>query len=145
MKISWGHKIAGAYFLFVAGIVFLVVKASGEKYDLVTKDYYAEELKFQQVIDQTANANALSMPVQVEKGKNEILIRFPGEMKDKEMEVDFYLYYAADATKDFRKTVRMNALEFKQQLPIGFSGKYDLKLSWQADGKKYYHEKKIFL
>lgn len=144
MKISWGHKIAGAYLLFVAGIGFLAIKANNEKFDLVTKDYYGEELKYQQVIDQSANANALSMPVQTEIINNELIIHFPVEMKDKNIEGDFYLYYAADATKDFRKKFATNTLEFKQPLPTGIKGMYQLKLSWVADGKKYYHEKKIF-
>ena len=39
------------YAVFVAGIVFLVVKASSQKFDLVTKDYYEQELQYQNVID----------------------------------------------------------------------------------------------
>ena len=143
MKISWGHKIATAYLLFVGGIVFLVFKANSEKFDLVTKDYYGEELKYQQVIDQSANANALSMPVQVEKSSNELIIRFPGEMKGKQIEGDFYLYYPANAARDYRKTFAINTIEMRQPLPAGMSGMYQLKLSWVAGGKKYYHEKKI--
>ena len=52
MKLSWGHKIAATYLVFVAGMVFLVFKANNEKFDLVTKDYYGAELKYQEVIDQ---------------------------------------------------------------------------------------------
>ena len=144
MKISWGHKIAVAYLFFVAGIFFLVFKANSEKFDLVTKDYYGEELKYQQVIDQSANANALSMLVQTEVINNELIIHFPNEMKDKNIKGDFYLYYAADAKKDFRKNFTTNTLVFSQALPTGMTGMYELKLSWQVDGKKYYHEKKIF-
>jgi len=145
MKITWGHKIAGAYMLFVAGIVFLVFKANGERYDMVTKDYYEEELKFQQVIAESANANALSATVTVEKLNDALSIRFPVEMRNKKIEVDFYLYYPADDMKDFRKSFTINQPEFTQALPAGFKGQYELKLSWSADGKKYYNERKIFL
>ena len=145
MKITWGHKIAGVYLLFVAGIVFLVFKANGERYDMVTKNYYEEELKFQQVIDESANANALSAPVNVEKVNGALSIRFPDEMKNKKIDVDFYLYYPADDMKDFRKSFTINEPEFTQALPQGFKGQYELKLSWTADGKKYYNERKIFL
>jgi len=144
MKITWGDKIAGAYLLFVIGIVFLVFKANNEKFDLVTKDYYGEELKYQQVIDQSANANALSMQVKEEIINNELVIRFPDEMKGKQIDGDFYLYYPANATRDYRKTFSINSVEMKQPLPTGMSGMYELKLSWLADGKKYYYEKKIF-
>lgn len=145
MKITWGHKIAGVYLLFVAGILFLVFKANNERYDMVTKDYYGEELKYQQVIDQSANANALSAPVAVENANGALSIRFPDEMKDKKIDIDFYLYYPADDTRDFRKSFTIYEQSFTQPLPEGFKGQYELKLSWTADGKKYYNERKIFL
>jgi len=144
MKISWGYKIAIVYVVFVAGIGFLVVKATSEKFDLVTKDYYGEELKYQQVIDQSANAAKLSAQVRVEKKDNELIVHFPEEMQNKKKVVDFYLYYPADAKKDFRKTIEINNATFSQALPAGIKGMYELKLSWEADGTKYYHEQKIF-
>jgi hypothetical protein len=145
MKLSWGHKIAATYLVFVAGMVFLVFKANSEKFDLVTKDYYGAELKYQEVIDQAANATALSSPVIVEKKGSELTIRFPSEMNAKKKEIDFYLYCPADEKKDFRKSLVVDEVEFKQVLPNGFSGLYELKLTWLTGGKKYYHEKKIFL
>ena len=44
---NWGYKIILVYVLFVAGIVFLVVRSSMENTDLVTSDYYEKELKYQ--------------------------------------------------------------------------------------------------
>jgi hypothetical protein len=66
-------------------------------------------------------------------------------MKDKKKEIDFYLYCPADAKKDFRKSLTVNEAEFKQALPVGNTGMYEIKLTWLTDGKKYYHEEKIFL
>ena len=63
MKISWGHKILFAYLAFVAGIMFLVFKASQEDYDLVTANYYEAELKYQDIIDQKENTARLSAPL----------------------------------------------------------------------------------
>ena len=144
MKISWGHRIAFAYITFVAGIAFLVFKASSQKFDFVTKDYYGEELKYQQVIDEATNANKLSAPVKIDKNNGSLTIHFPNEMKGKKKQVDFYLYYPADAKKDFRLTLDVNDDEFTQPLPQPISGKYELKLTWTTDNIKYYNEQKIF-
>ena len=77
MKISWGYKIAGAYLLFVAGIMFLVYKANNETYDLVTENYYEEELKFQNVIDKKQRASSLSIvPPALTKSRRRL--RLPG-------------------------------------------------------------------
>ena len=144
MKLSWGYKIAFVYIGFVAFIGILVYKASNQKFDLVTKDYYEEELKYQQVIDQAANTTKLSTPVVVERKEGEVKISFPVEMKNKKKLVDFYLYRAADAKKDFRKSFHLDANETIQPLPAGMSGMYELKLLWEAEGVKYYFEQKLF-
>ncbi|HET9432555.1 MAG TPA: hypothetical protein VFO37_02305, partial [Chitinophagaceae bacterium] len=66
------------------------------------------------------------------------------EMKNKRKLVDFYLYYAADAKKDFRRSFELNENEITQALPVGMKGMYELKLTWEADGVKYYFEQKLF-
>lgn len=144
MKISWGHKITIAYLIFVGGLAFLVIKASNQKLDLVTKDYYGEELKYQQVIDESANTARLSTPPVVSKNNGSLAIRFPEEMKGKRKQIDFYLYYPADASKDFRRSLNSDQQEITQSLPKNISGNYDLKLSWSTDILKYYYEQKIF-
>ena len=144
MKLSWGYKIMIVYIAFVAGMGFLVFKASSQKFDLVTKDYYDQELKYQQVIDQAANSSRLSAPVIIERNLSDLKISFPYEMKNKKKLVDFYLYYAADAKKDFRKSFEINENEITQALPVGMKGMYELKLTWEAGGVKYYFERKLF-
>lgn len=144
MKVSWGYKIMFVYIVFVAGIGFLAFKANNEKFDLVTKDYYDQELKYQQVIDQAANSSKLSAPVTIRTKEGELRISFPEEMKNKKKLIDFYLYYAADAKKDFRRSFELNENELAQALPVGMKGMYELKLSWEAEGVKYYFEKKLF-
>ena len=141
---SWGYKIMFVYIAFVAGIGFLIFKASNQEFDLVTKDYYEQELKYQQVIDQSANASRLSMPLYIEKKEAELKISFPDEMKNKKKLVDFYLYYAADAKRDFRRSFELNENELAQALAVGMKGMYELKLTWETEGVKYYHEQKIY-
>jgi len=145
MKISWGYKITVVYILFVAGILFLVFKASNENIDLVTKDYYGEELKYQQVIDQSENYAKLSNGLTVEKTTEGLKIKFPEEMKGKKMKVDFYLYYPADSKKDFRINFDTNELDYTQPLPKDFTGMYEFRCTWQADSLKYFNKQKIFL
>lgn len=143
MKLSWGHIILTVYLVFVTGIVYLVYKASSQNFDLVTKDYYEEELKYQNVLDQSANTARLSSPLIVERSGERLQIKFPDEMKDKKKRVDFYLYNPADAKKDFRKNIETRD-ELIQPLPSAMKGLYQLKLSWEVDGVKYYFEKKLF-
>lgn len=119
-------------------------KATSQKFDLVTNDYYEQELKYQSIIDQSANTARLSTPLTISHTVAELKIGFPAEMKDKKKEIDFYLYYPADAKRDFRKSMNISENEFRQVLPAAMKGMYELKLSWEVDGVKYYFEKKLF-
>ena len=144
MKLSWGYKILLVYVIFIIGMGFLVFKASSQKFDLVTKDYYDQELKYQNIIDQSANTAKLSAPLIAEKSVGGLTIHFPAEMKGKQKSIDFYLYFPADAKRDFRKLINISDNEFIQPLPEAMRGKYELKLSWEVEGVKYYFEKKLF-
>ncbi|MCU7551933.1 FixH family protein [Chitinophagaceae bacterium LB-8] len=144
MKITWGHKIAVVYLMFVAGILFLVFKANKESFDLVTNNYYEEELKFQDVIDQKQRASALSALPEVAYEAGEISIQFPQEFANKEVKGVVYLYRPSDAKKDIHQAFTVTGTKLKLALPTINPGLYDIKLSWQADGKTYFHELKKF-
>ncbi len=47
MKISWGHKILFTYLAFVAGMMGMVYLTTKQNRDLVSDNYYADELAFQ--------------------------------------------------------------------------------------------------
>jgi len=60
MTINWGWKIAITYLLFVAGMLWLVVKANQQQLDLVATDYYAQGMQYQQRIDARSYSSALA-------------------------------------------------------------------------------------
>ena len=76
MKFNWGYKILLVYGLFVIGIMFLVFKSTQQKYDLVQKDYYADELKYQNVIDASQKAKDLGGELKTDVGGGIYLFRY---------------------------------------------------------------------
>ena len=73
---NWGWKIAIGYSIFVAGILSLVVVAYRQTNDLVSADYYAQEIQFQQRIDARGNSLSLQTPFAfewVEDGRSLLL------------------------------------------------------------------------
>lgn len=144
MNINWGYKILIVYLCFVAGILFLVYKASQQKFDLVTTDYYAAELKFQNVIDQKQRVAALSAPPKISHSANRVDIQFPEEFRNRSVTGECYLYRPSDAAKDIRKDFATEKNFIEIRLDQNLSGSYYVKLSWQADGQTYYNEQKIF-
>lgn len=144
MKISWGYKILFVYLAFVAGIIFLVAKASNEHYELVTENYYEAELKYQDVIDQRKRVSELSTPITITHSPNSVRVVFPPELANKALQGNIYLYRPSDATKDIRRSFATKAGSTEITMDVPLSGAYDLKLTWQAEGKTFYQEKRIF-
>ena len=54
MTISWGNKIFILYTTFAISMIVLVYKCCQTNYDLVSANYYDEELAYQQLIDGSA-------------------------------------------------------------------------------------------
>ena len=144
-KMNWGYKIIFVYIVFISGIVFMVVKSSMQNIDLVTPNYYEQELQYQTTIDATLRANQLSAKLQCSIVDNAMIIEFPAEMKNEFVKADVWLYCIANKTKDIRKTMEATGGILKLPLPTGNKGSHDVKINWEAAGKTYYYEQKIFL
>ena len=142
---NWGYKILVVYGIFVLGIMFMVFKSSSQKMDLVTSDYYGKELKYQQIIDQTGRANELSEQVRYEIKDNVLQVFFPKDFAGKTVSGSVELYYPADENKDVKKDFSLQDTTFSMVISSANKGLHELHISWKADGKDYYFEKKIFI
>ena len=145
MKISWGHKILFTYLTFVVGMMCMVYLTTQQNRDLVSDNYYADELAFQKIIDESANTAALSAAVVVEKKIDQLKITMPQELNGVKSSGTWMLYYAADRKKDangnFETAIGISSII----IPSNAQGLYTLILQWETAGKPYYFEQNIFL
>ena len=142
---NWGNKILIVYIVFVLGIVFMVFKSSTQKTDLVTTDYYAKELKYQDKIDEMNRVQALSASVGFVIKDNELIIQFPKDFAGKKITGEAVLYCPSDENKDLKINFSVQDEPVKIKIPATNKGLHELHLSWQDGGITYYFEKKIFI
>jgi ribosomal 30S subunit maturation factor RimM len=144
-KFNWGYKIIFIYGAFVLGILFMVYQSSQQKFDLVENDYYAAELKYQDVIDATARAKALGGVLIVKHELDSIKLILPSVFKGVNVKGKVHLYYAADKQQDlsfdFETLNAFAAFKTNKQK----RGNYTIKLDLVKSGVLYYYEQKIFL
>jgi hypothetical protein len=145
MKLNWGHKILGVYLVFVAGIVYMVILSSRQKVDLVTADYYGEELRYQDRIDESGRASALSAPLQFNISQGSLSITFPKEFEGKKISGEVQLYCPSDDNKDLHRNIEVTGNLMKIPLPEANKGEHILKVKWKSEGLAYYYEKNIFI
>jgi len=145
MKIHWGYKIMIVYSFFVVGMLFLVIKSTMQKFELVQPDYYADELKYQTVIDASQRAKNFQVELNVQKQAGKLNIMLPKEFSNKKVTGKAHLYYAADIQKDIVKKFDTNNGAFTIETFSTTKGNYTLKLEVMKEGVSYYYEQKIFL
>jgi hypothetical protein len=141
---NWGHGIAIFFVCFVTFMLVLVVKAFQENIDLVTDNYYQEELDYQTRIDKIKNNQLLLVPVEIKSELGGINIQFPefespiqGEIQVfRPSDAKFDLIREIDADVYYRQHISTS------NLPGGF---YKIKISWEAEGKEYYTEESVNL
>jgi hypothetical protein len=138
---SWGIRITILYVGFIVMILFLVFKTMGEKVDLVSADYYQNELKFQDQVDrQNESASLAEQPLITATGKN-VEVKFPGAVAAENISGTIKFYRPSDSSRDFTVNVQPDATGvqlFSQEKFV--KGIYQVQISWSADGKKYYNE-----
>ncbi|ACU58183.1 FixH family protein [Chitinophaga pinensis] len=138
---NWGHKIIIVFILFAAGILTLVTKSMHTRIDMVTPDYYAEELKYQQVIDGRREAQSLSAPVSINQSVQSIGVLFPAEMHGVALKGTVLFYRASDSRQDVSVPLKTDENGLMLVSKRSFrKGNYRVQLQWEAGGKNYFQE-----
>lgn len=140
---NWGNKLLVTFIVFGAGMTYLVYRSVKTNYELVDKEYYKNELAYQQVIDGSARANALSA-TEVRQDSEGIVLQLPAEMKNKPVSGTVHFYCAYDEKRDKKYTLQPSP-EGVQTFPAAQlqAGTYTVKISWVSNGSSYYTEKNL--
>lgn len=142
---NWGNKLVVVFVVFGAFIGTMVYKAINTRYDLVSKDYYKEELRFQDKIDRINNAAKLSN-VRVDQDASAITIHLPAEQKGYAVSGDAFFYCITDERKDFHTPLQVDSSATQVVLKKALQkGAYNLKINWQLGKEAYYFEEKLII
>lgn len=145
MKFNWGYKIIFIYTVFVLGILTMVFLSAKENRDLVSENYYAEEIAYQKLIDQSSKTAALSAPVELIASAGQLIIELPKEFDGLQANGEWTLYYAADKARDIAGNIHTEIGKYSIVVPNDATGQYLFKIHWKTGDKEYYFEKNIFL
>ena len=137
---NWGHGIILALGLFIAFILFMIlVFPNGQQNaDMVSDDYYSDELNYQEVIDAKKNANLLIDSLQYQQLASGIKVNFPQSISPEKGQIHFDLYRTNDSNLDVQKDLTLDSQKsFSIPKQILSPGSYTLKVKWNQDKKPY--------
>ena len=79
---NWGKGLALALGIFALGMGFTVYKViTLQGHDLVTEDYYAQEIAFQDKIDQTKRGLMLEDKAQLHLSDGQLVLHLPDDLE----------------------------------------------------------------
>jgi len=143
LKISWGTRIFILFLGFVTIVVSLVVGSMRQTTELVSEDYYKQELAYQNVLDAAKNQATLTAPVEYTINNHQLELQFPEQFKHTKLEGVVTFYAAANSSWDKKMNIQSNTGATSIDITTLQPTQYIMKISWNADGKNYYQENKI--
>ncbi len=142
---NWGWSIVLAFSLFGLFIGWLVFRTFQVNVDLVSKDYYQQELNYQQQIDKIVNTRALSVPLTFAQEGQRLIVQFP-QRPAGEVSGQIQFFRPSDARADRMVTIALNAQRQATVATNHFArGYYKVKVHWTSDETDYFTEQAIFI
>jgi nitrogen fixation protein FixH len=144
----WPIGICAAFALFALGTACLVAMACSQKVELVSVDYYEQELRFQGQIERTKRAAKLG---------NEASVGY--DRSNKAIKISLPAGQAIQGLKGHIKLYRPSAGGLDQDLPLEVNqngsqaldashlrrGLWKIRVSWTAEGQDYFIEQKLVI
>lgn len=146
MKLNWGLSIIFSFVVFAAGIIFLVAISMSKDSELVSDNYYEQEIKYQDQIDLLKNSKDIKSKIDPRQEGNEIVIYFDRQLNSDKIQGKINFYRPSDRKKDFEVELHPDE-NLSQRIPSEnlARGLWKVKFSINVQENKYFFEKEIFI
>lgn len=141
---NWGRSIVTAFVLFAAFIGTLVTICVRQDVQLVTEDYYKEEINYQRQIDRIGHTAGLAEKPSITVDGGQIKVAytdFPLIQGG-----DLELFRPSDARLDKQFILTTTTADTQLFSTTGMDGgMYRARLRWTMNGQEYFLEQVIYL
>ncbi|MHC5201221.1 FixH family protein [Myroides sp. LJL119] len=147
MKFNFGTGLVIAMGIFMIFILQYVLRVQFDsKYDneLVTKDYYQQELQIDAKAQRETKALKLEHPLVINQSSEGIELDFPQEMEASKLKGKIYFYRPSNEKLDFEKDILVSSnakMQIGQQELV--QGRWDVVVEWSYNGQEYRNSEKI--
>lgn len=145
IKLSWGWNVGLLYTVFAAMIVALVVASSRQQIDLVSADYYKDELAYQQVLDAGRNQAALAGAIAVHADGQNVVVDFPAEFATLVKTGEIHFYAPANRHWDYTAPLHTGNNSIAVSRAKLRKTNYTIRIPYEVGGRNYYYQSQIDL
>jgi len=146
VKFNWGFKIAAFYIGFVAFMIAIAAYSFTQDVNLVSDDYYKDEINYQSQIEMEKRTNALDEQLKITSNTNFIKFSFPQLFMGKEISGEIHFYRPSDSNIDILTDVEPNDSLVQFYSTEEFEkGLWRVKVTWTVDSLDYFNQKIIMM
>lgn len=142
----WPYGIIAAFVIFASGTISLVVIASSARSELVSRDYYEQELRYQSRLDQlrrtqfwsnriSAAYDASGRRVKISVPKEHAAIGLTGS-------IELYRPSAANADATQALSPDREGIQWLDATPLS-PGLWKVRLQWKVGTEDYYADRSL--
>ncbi|KQT22460.1 nitrogen fixation protein FixH [Chryseobacterium sp. Leaf404] len=139
-NLSWGHGVfiaLLAFIIFILSMLFLFPNGQ-QNSEMVSDNYYEEELMYQQVIDAKGRADKLVNKPVYSQNSEGITIQFPADYNNGNARIKYVMNRTDDKNLDIKKDA---VLDSKKSITIPANilkkGSYTLRLTWVKNNTEF--------
>ncbi len=146
MKINWGTGIVLAFIAFITFILYFVFRMSTDNranHDLVTDDYYKQELAYQKEINASKTALEMKATLKIEKSEEGLKVVFPETFDYKKIEGIVSLYRPSNKHLDIDFPISLSKTHLLIPDNSLVGGRWDITIKWKYEGNTFLHKEKL--
>lgn len=144
----WPLGIALFLVLFFLATIGLVVMACCQRVDLVTKDYYEDEIRFQKQINTVERTQRLDSKATAtyDSAKQTVVISLPihSSVQTIKGQIQMYRPSSADMDENFDLKLDQKGSQVIDASRLS-GGLWQVKVSWTAGGEDFYFDKRLVI
>ena len=141
---NFGNKLLLVFAAFAGLLSYMTYRCFAVPVDLVSTEYYKDEISYQDIIDGTKNANALNGKTVVLESNGTVTIQLPAEMKG-HLVKGTILFYSPSQIENDRHVTLTTDNDAKQLIDAKTlkKGNYTVKIDWKENNNHYYAERPL--
>lgn len=141
----WPVSIVAFFIVAIAGCVAFVAFCNFHRTDLVSQDYYEQEIRYQGHMEKVARTQAfpgVNAGIEFELESQTIRIRLPEAHAKAQGTI--HLYRPSSAGMDVSMPLALDAQGSQRVSADKFApGLWQVKVTWSVDGQEYFLERRI--
>ncbi|MBL4586246.1 MAG: FixH family protein [Flavobacteriales bacterium] len=140
---NWGTGIAIAYISFALFLGYMVYLTTTVNPELVTEDYYAREIAFQEKIDQRSLAEEDGQEVVFAQSSEGVRLNFSSAID--QLNIELLRPSDQRLDRDFEHSESPQFTSYLIKESDLKRGLYALAVTWQVGQKKYYKKSPLYV